>query len=100
MSKRSVREKRRKKQKAGRKSMGGMQGGLTMSQAAAEIGVTDETIRNWLADNKHPLYGKAIRYAPKIVRIPRAAWDEFMRSRPAYIPSEPKRGKKDAAPAA
>lgn len=72
MSKRSRRNRRRR---------AAIVGFLTTQQAANELGVTAQTILNWIA--KKEISAKA--FGPRTIRIPLDEWERFKGSRPGYM---------------
>jgi excisionase family DNA binding protein len=72
MSRRSRRTRRRR---------AAIVGFLTTQQAANELGVTAQTILNWI--EKKEIAAKV--FGPRTIRIPVDEWERFKGSRPGYM---------------
>jgi len=50
---------------------------LSAMTAARELDVCERTVRRWIASGQLPV----VRFGPHMVRIPRAAYEEFVNQR-------------------
>jgi len=56
---------------------------LTVAECAAEVGVTDQTIINWIDAGKI----KAKRFGPRCIRVAATEWSRFKNDAPSTAPA-------------